>query len=134
MEEIARLAERVTFHNPDNGFCVLRLKVKGQRDLLTVVGHTLSVARGEWPELVERPRGGSSENIDGGERTHSPAVVIPVLMQHYLMLRRNLIYTGVTRGRALVVLIGQKKALGIAVRGRQTERRWSKLVEWWLKG
>jgi len=48
MEEISGLAERVTFHNPDNGFCVLRLKVKGERDLLTVVGHTPSIGPGEY--------------------------------------------------------------------------------------
>jgi exodeoxyribonuclease V alpha subunit len=58
------------------------------------------------------------------------AVVIPILMQHYLMLRRNLIYTGVTQGKKLVVLVGQKKALGLAVKGTLTDRRWSKLVEW----
>ena len=45
-----------------------------------------------------------------------PAVVIPVVMQHYAMLQRNLLYTGVTRGKRLVVLVGQKKAVAIAVR------------------
>ncbi len=56
--------------------------------------------------------------------------MIPVLTQHYVMLQRNLLYTGVTRGKRLVVLVGQKKALSIAVRGQQTRRRWSKLQEW----
>jgi exodeoxyribonuclease V alpha subunit len=46
------------------------------------------------------------------------------------MLQRNLVYTGVTRGKRLVVLVGQKRALAIAVRGQQTRRRWSKLKEW----
>jgi exodeoxyribonuclease V alpha subunit len=46
------------------------------------------------------------------------------------MLQRNLIYTAVTRGRRLVVLVGQKKALAIAVKGKRTRRRWSKLKEW----
>src|SRR3954447_11637388 len=59
-----------------------------------------------------------------------PAVVIPVTTQHYPMLRRNLIYTAVTRGKRLVVLVGQRKALSIAVRGRVEQRRWSKLREW----
>jgi exodeoxyribonuclease V alpha subunit len=59
-----------------------------------------------------------------------PAVVIPVLTQHYPMLRRNLIYTGVTRGKRLVVLVGQRKAVSIAVRGVAGRRRWSKLREW----
>ena len=59
-----------------------------------------------------------------------PAVIIPVATQHYTMLARNLLYTGVTRGKRLVVLVGQKKALGIAVRGGQMKRRWTKLREW----
>ena len=59
-----------------------------------------------------------------------PAVVIPVLTQHYAMLRRNLLYTGVTRGKQLVVLVGQKKAVAIAVRNVSGRRRWSKLDEW----
>ena len=59
-----------------------------------------------------------------------PAVVIPVLTQHYAMLRRNLLYTGVTRGKKLVVLVGQKKAVAIAVRNASGRRRWSKLDEW----
>jgi exodeoxyribonuclease V alpha subunit len=46
------------------------------------------------------------------------------------MLKRNLVYTGITRGKRLVVLVGQKRALAMAVKGRQTRRRWSKLREW----
>jgi exodeoxyribonuclease V alpha subunit len=57
-------------------------------------------------------------------------VVIPVNTQHYTMLARNLLYTGVTRGKKLVVLIGQRKAIAIAVKGGQTKRRWTKLREW----
>ncbi|MCY4309886.1 MAG: ATP-binding domain-containing protein, partial [Rhodospirillaceae bacterium] len=59
-----------------------------------------------------------------------PAVVIPVLTQHYAMLKRNLLYTGITRGKRLVVLVGQKKAVAIAVRNASDRRRWSKLGEW----
>ena len=59
-----------------------------------------------------------------------PAVVIPVMTQHHTMLQRNLLYTGVTRGKRLVVLVGQKKAVAIAVRSVSGRRRWSKLREW----
>jgi exodeoxyribonuclease V alpha subunit len=52
-------------------------------------------------------------------------VIIP-----YAMLQRNLLYTGVTRGKKLVVLVGQKKAVAIAVRNVSGRRRWSKLQEW----
>jgi exodeoxyribonuclease V alpha subunit len=45
-----------------------------------------------------------------------PAVIIPVLTQHYAMLERNLLYTGVTRGKRLVVLVGQSKAMAIGIR------------------
>ena len=58
-----------------------------------------------------------------------PAVVLPITTQHYPMLQRHLLYTAVTRGRKLVVLVGQPKALGIAVRGTQARRRWSQLKE-----
>jgi exodeoxyribonuclease V alpha subunit len=58
------------------------------------------------------------------------AVVIPLTTQHYTMLQRKLIYTGVTRGKRLVVVVGQRKALAIVVKGSQTRRRWSKLGEW----
>ena len=58
------------------------------------------------------------------------AVIVPVLTQHYAMLQRNLLYTGVTRGKRLVVLVGQKKAIAIAVRNASGRRRWSKLSEW----
>src|SRR4051812_17936519 len=59
-----------------------------------------------------------------------PAVVIPLTTQHYPMLRRNLLYTGVTRGQKLVVLVGQPRAVAIAVKGQTERRRWSKLKGW----
>ena len=59
-----------------------------------------------------------------------PAVVIRVMTQHYAMLQRNSLYTGVTRGKRPVVLVGQKKAVAIAVRNVSGRRRWSKLAEW----
>jgi exodeoxyribonuclease V alpha subunit len=49
-EEISGLIERVTFHNDENGFCVLRVKVRGQRDEVTVLGSLPSVTAGEWLE------------------------------------------------------------------------------------
>src|SRR5918995_5487841 len=68
--------------------------------------------------------------IHKSQGSEYPAVVIPLTTQHYPMLRRNLLYTGVTRGRRLVVIVGQRRAIGIAVRGGQSLRRWSKLKEW----
>ncbi|MFZ0604481.1 MAG: hypothetical protein WAN05_24495 [Roseiarcus sp.] len=47
-EVLAGLVERVTFHNAENGFCVLRAKARGHRDLVTVIGHAAIVSAGEW--------------------------------------------------------------------------------------
>jgi exodeoxyribonuclease V alpha subunit len=65
--------------------------------------------------------------IHKSQGSEFPAVVIPLAMQHYLLLQRNLVYTGVTRGRQLVVLVGQKKALAVAVRNNRTVQRFSGL-------
>ncbi len=50
-EALAGLVERVTFHNAETGFCVLRVKARGQRDLATVVGHAASISAGEWVQV-----------------------------------------------------------------------------------
>src|SRR5262249_28104643 len=68
--------------------------------------------------------------IHKSQGSEYPAVVVPMLTQHYAMLQRNLLYTGITRGKKLVVLVGQKKAVAIAVHNVSGRRRWSKLREW----
>jgi exodeoxyribonuclease V alpha subunit len=70
--------------------------------------------------------------IHKSQGSEYPAVVIPLLTQHYAMLQRNLVYTGLTRGKQLVVLVGQKKALAMAVKNHLGRRRYTKLVEWLL--
>jgi exodeoxyribonuclease V alpha subunit len=68
--------------------------------------------------------------IHKSQGSEYPAVVIPLLTQHYAMLQRNLVYTGLTRGKQLVVLVGQKKALAMAVKNHLARRRYTKLAEW----
>jgi exodeoxyribonuclease V alpha subunit len=68
-------------------------------------------------------------SIHKSQGSEFPAVVIPVAMQHYMLLERNLIYTGITRGKQLVLVIGDAKALQIAVRKNDTRRRYSGLRE-----
>lgn len=67
--------------------------------------------------------------IHKSQGSEFPVVVIPLAMQQYLLLQRNLLYTGVTRGKRMVVLIGQKKALGMAVRNESTRHRHGGLLE-----
>jgi exodeoxyribonuclease V alpha subunit len=87
---------------------------------------TVTYGFGELDALVPA----YAATIHKSQGSEYPAVVIPVMTQHYAMLQRNLLYTGVTRGKKLVVLVGQKKAIAIAVRNVSGRRRWSKLKEW----
>ena len=89
-------------------------------------GRSIKYGFGELDTLVPA----YAATIHKSQGSEYPAVIIPVLTQHYAMLQRNLLYTGVTRGKRLVVLVGQKKAVAIAVRNVSGRRRWSKLAEW----
>ena len=89
-------------------------------------GRAITYAFGELERLVLA----YATTIHKSQGSEYPAVVIPLSTQHYPMLQRNLVYTGVTRGKRLVVLVGQRKALAIAVKGSRARRRWSKLREW----
>jgi exodeoxyribonuclease V alpha subunit len=71
--------------------------------------------------------------IHKSQGSEFPAVVIPVAMQHFMLLERNLIYTGITRARQFLVLVGQKKALGMAVRNDQSRKRYSGLLNSLMK-
>jgi exodeoxyribonuclease V alpha subunit len=71
-------------------------------------------------------------SIHKAQGSEYPAVVIPVHTQHYVMLQRNLLYTGITRGRKLVVLVGSRKALWRAVTNAETKQRFS-LLKWRLQ-
>lgn len=66
-------------------------------------------------------------SVHKSQGSEYPAVIIPVLTQHYRLLQRNLIYTAVTRGRRLVVMVGTRKALAIAVKKDKIEKRYSSL-------
>jgi len=68
-------------------------------------------------------------SVHKSQGSEYPAVVVPIVTQHYLLLKRNLLYTAMTRGKKLVVLVGSKKALGIAVRSDDTKQRWTWLAE-----
>ena len=66
-------------------------------------------------------------SIHKSQGSEYPAVVIPILTQHYILLQRNLLYTGVTRGKKLVVIIGTKKAMAIAIKNNKTQKRYTLL-------
>jgi exodeoxyribonuclease V alpha subunit len=112
-------------YNGDLGV-VLRIDVEEGEVTVDFDGRDVIYGFGELDELVLA----YATTIHKSQGSEYPAVVIPLSVQHYPMLQRNLVYTGVTRGKRLVVLVGQRKALAIAVRGARKRRRWSKLGEW----
>jgi len=89
-------------------------------------GRVVTFGFGELDTLVPA----YAATIHKSQGSEYPAVVIPIMTQHYPMLQRNLLYTGMTRRKRLVVLVGQRKAVAIAVRNVSGRRRWSKLKEW----
>ncbi|GJE60002.1 SF1B family DNA helicase RecD2 [Methylobacterium trifolii] len=116
--------EREVF-NGDLG-TVARIDEEEGAVIVSFDGREVAYPYGELDTLVPA----YATTIHKSQGSEYPAVVIPLAMQHWTMLARNLLYTGVTRGKRLVVLIGQRKAIGIAVRGGNMRPRWTKLREW----
>jgi exodeoxyribonuclease V alpha subunit len=71
-------------------------------------------------------------SVHKSQGSEFPAVVIPLVTQHYLMLQRNLLYTGITRARQLCVIVGSRRAIGMAVKNNKVAGRYTGL-EWRLK-
>jgi exodeoxyribonuclease V alpha subunit len=111
--------------NGDLGF-VHVVDPEAQELVLDFDGRLVNYDFGELDEVVPA----YAITIHKAQGSEYPAVVIPLSTQHYPMLRRNLVYTGITRGKRLVVLVGQRRALAIAVKSSRAERRWSKLHQW----
>jgi exodeoxyribonuclease V alpha subunit len=112
-------------YNGDIGY-IIDVDPEAGELVATFDGRSVTYGFGELDTLVPA----NAATIHKSQGSEYPAVIIPVLTQHYAMLQRNLLYTGVTRSKRLVVLVGQKKAIAIAVRNASGRRRWSKLDEW----
>ena len=91
--------------------------------MVAVDGRRIVYGGGDLDALVPA----YATTIHKAQGSEYPAVVVPVTTQHYIMLQRNLLYTAVTRGRRLVVLVGQERAVQIAVDAVSGRRRWSRL-------
>ncbi len=82
----------------------------------------------EYPELDEIVLA-YAVSIHKSQGSEYPAIVMPVLTQHYILLQRNLLYTGITRGKRLVVMVGTKKAVAIAIKNDKPQKRYTLLRE-----
>ena len=111
--------------NGDVGY-VCQIDMDAQTLAIEFDGRSVEYQFGELDEVALA----YAVSIHKSQGSEYPAIVIPMMKQHYMMLRRNLLYTGITRGKRMVVLVGQRQAVGMAVKGKVEERRWSKLEEW----
>ena len=68
-------------------------------------------------------------SVHKSQGSEYPVVVMPILTQHYMLLQRNLLYTGITRGKKLVVLVGTNKAVAIAIRNNKPQKKYTLLRE-----
>ena len=107
---------------PENENCAVTWHVAMKR------GKRKALPDSRWGKLrdeIEKTKA----SIHKAQGSEFPAVVIPLTLQHYMMLERNLLYTGVTRGKKLVVVIAQAKALAMAVKNSRSQKRITRLSE-----
>jgi exodeoxyribonuclease V alpha subunit len=108
--------------NGDIGI-ISRINQEEQVVIITFDGRPVEYDYADLDEIVLA----YAVSVHKSQGSEYPAVIIPVVTQHYILLQRNLIYTAVTRGRKLVVMVGTKKALAIGVKNNKTEKRYTYL-------
>lgn len=108
---------RITYINRDDGEIIVRYPdVGGARDVM--------YDQAELDELVLS----YAVTVHKSQGSEYPVVILPVVTQHFILLQRNLLYTAITRAKEMVVLVGTKKALAIAVRNNKVEARYTMLA------
>jgi exodeoxyribonuclease V alpha subunit len=108
--------------NGDIGI-ISRINQEEQVVIITFDGRPVEYDYADLDEIVLA----YAVSVHKSQGSEYPAVIIPMVTQHYILLQRNLIYTAVTRGRKLVVMVGTKKALAIGVKNNKTEKRYTYL-------
>ena len=104
---------------------ITRIDAVAQELVAEFDGRPVSYEFGELDELTLA----YATSIHKAQGSEYPAVVLPLHTQHYLMLQRNLLYTGITRGKKLVVVVASRRALARAVQQRDHARRYSLLSQ-----
>ena len=104
---------------------ITRIDLEDQEVMISFDGREVPYGYADLDEIVLA----YAVSVHKSQGCEYPAVIIPVLTQHYLLLQRNLIYTAVTRGRKLVVMVGTRKALTIGVRNDKTQKRYTHLKQ-----
>ncbi len=102
---------------------IARIDTEDQEVIISFDGRDVPYGYPDLDEIVLA----YAVSVHKSQGSEYPAVIIPVFTQHYVLLQRNLIYTAVTRGRKLVVMVGTRKALAIGVNNNKTQKRYTYL-------
>jgi exodeoxyribonuclease V alpha subunit len=102
---------------------ILKISTEDQEVRVLFDGKRVAYDNSDLDELVPA----YAVSVHKSQGSEYPCVVIPLLTQHYVMLQRNLIYTAITRGKKLVILVGSKRALAIAVKNDKMQKRCTNL-------
>jgi exodeoxyribonuclease V alpha subunit len=102
---------------------IIRIDLEAQEVVIDFDGKQVAYDYSDLDEVVPA----YAISIHKSQGSEYPAVVIPILIQHYVLLQRNLIYTAVTRGKKLVVMVGSKKALAMGIGNDKTKKRYTYL-------
>jgi len=108
--------------NGDIGW-ISRINQEDREMVVDFDGRLIPYASSELDEIVLA----YAISVHKSQGSEYPAVILPLTTQHYLLLQRNLIYTGITRAKKLMVLLGSKKALGIAIHQNKPRSRYTYL-------
>jgi exodeoxyribonuclease V alpha subunit len=104
---------------------ISRIDPESQEIIVTYEGMPVPYGASDLDEIVLA----YAISVHKSQGSEYPAVIVPILSQHYLLLQRNLIYTAVTRARKLVVMVGSKKALAAGIRNDRITRRFTYLSQ-----
>jgi exodeoxyribonuclease V alpha subunit len=104
---------------------IVKIDTEVQEVVIVFDGRKVSYEFSDLDEVVPA----YAVSIHKSQGSEYPAVIIPILTQHYVLLQRNLIYTAITRGKRLVVLVGTRRALAIAVKNNKPQKRFTHLKE-----
>ena len=103
--------------------------------LWSPAGYSLREMEGDPPQVgyefedVDELMPAYAISVHKSQGNEYPCVIVPILTQHYVLLQRNLLYTAVTRGKKMVVIVGDKKAIGMAIRNNRLVKRNTRLME-----
>ena len=134
-ERVFRVGDKLmqTRNNYDlevfNGDPLVLVGIDKEKGKLRVQAEDLRVVEYDFGDVAGQLIHAYAISIHKSQGSEFPAVVMPIMTQHYVMLQRNLLYTGVTRAKQVVVLVGQKRAIAMAAKNDQVQHRYSGLRE-----